>query len=575
MKRPRDSNNNKRMLKKALKRLKRGDVTSKDVEALREASRNDDAIARRLREEGRIELQIKKGGEGISSKQFRSFVRSMVSDTSSCPNWITLKNATLIRSVVIVCVDTPLRDKKIMTDEFAKGRRVLHVDMRVNKENQSVRNLAEGLIMFPVEAKIPTPTPPVQEEEEKKKKKKDDDEITEEELTRNEDHETLLRWSHPIDILQENEYPIPGSSLPDGFVRTCPRRSKDKQDKTQPIVAIDCEMCKTKNGLELTRVTVLDYAGKTLLDELVMPDSPILDYVTKYSGITEEMMKGVTTTLSQVRERIMQFVKADYTVMIGHSLECDLNALRMSHLKIVDSAIMYPHRQGRPYKNKLRYLTSTYLNREIQSSDTRVGHDSGEDARAALDLVRLKLSKGASFGIPAGAKALKSMFSTLDTTSQVKCFCVNNSTEERIGKHIVPEEFVTSQPCTNDLAVLQYTLKLMNEVERRKKRTLVFSSLRSVPNDDLSDMMTRLGHAIPLNSVLVVVNRKVDPGPVRQEAQNRWKGRRDKSWTSEQEKEYRKMIRKTQDADMFVTFNNRGKKKKEEGDDNMHNNGDA
>ena len=71
----------------------------------------------------------------------------------------------------------------------------------------------------------------------------------------------------PIDVLQENEYPLPGSSLPEGYVRTRPRSDDDDgdDDMVQPVVAIDCEMCRTKNGLELTRVTALDYYGKVLL----------------------------------------------------------------------------------------------------------------------------------------------------------------------------------------------------------------------------------------------------------------------------------------------------------------------
>jgi RNA exonuclease 1 len=40
-------------------------------------------------------------------------------------------------------------------------------------------------------------------------------------------------------------------------------------------------------------VTVIDASKNVLLDELVMPDNPILDYNTKYSGITEEMLKEV------------------------------------------------------------------------------------------------------------------------------------------------------------------------------------------------------------------------------------------------------------------------------------------
>lgn len=210
----------------------------------------------------------------------------MVSDQdSTSPNWITLKNGLLIKSVTIICVDTPLSKRKIMMEEISKGRRVLNINLRHNKENQSVRNISEGLILFPVEAKIPKPVV-VSEESSSFSSSKEDHHITEEELTRNEDHETLLCWAHPIDLLQENEYPIP-SALPEGFIETS---SKTTIEKAQHVIAIDCEMCRTKNGLELTRVTALDYSGKVLMDELVKPSSPITDYVTKYVERGSEML---------------------------------------------------------------------------------------------------------------------------------------------------------------------------------------------------------------------------------------------------------------------------------------------
>ena len=92
--------------------------------------------------------------------------------------------------------------------------------------------------------------------------------------------------AYTIDLLQENEYPIP-SALPEGFIETS---SKTTIEKAQHVIAIDCEMCRTKNGLELTRVTALDYSGKVLMDELVKPSSPITDYVTKYVERGSEML---------------------------------------------------------------------------------------------------------------------------------------------------------------------------------------------------------------------------------------------------------------------------------------------
>ena len=66
-------------------------------------------------------------------------------------------------------------------------------------------------------------------------------------------------------------------------------------------LGIDCEMIVTSAGYELARVTVIDVDGTVIFDELVLPPNPVIDYVTKFSGITSEMIQGVTTTLAQVQ----------------------------------------------------------------------------------------------------------------------------------------------------------------------------------------------------------------------------------------------------------------------------------
>lgn len=53
-------------------------------------------------------------------------------------------------------------------------------------------------------------------------------------------------------------------------------------------------------------------------------------------------MKGVTTTLAQVQQRILQFVGPE-TFLVGHSLENDLRVMKLVHLKNLDTAIMYPN----------------------------------------------------------------------------------------------------------------------------------------------------------------------------------------------------------------------------------------
>lgn len=49
-------------------------------------------------------------------------------------------------------------------------------------------------------------------------------------------------------------------------------------------------------------------------------------------------------------------------------------------------------------KSSLKWLTQKYLSREIQRGHGATGHDSIEDARACLDLVRLKCEKGPKWG---------------------------------------------------------------------------------------------------------------------------------------------------------------------------------
>lgn len=195
--------------------------------------------------------------------------------------------------------------------------------------------------------------------------------------------------------MHENGYPkfVLGEEMQPGFVRTVPAAANSPPLK---MVAVDCEMCTTKVGLELTRVSLVDSEGNVLLDKLVKPPNPITNYLTQWSGITAAMMADVTTTLADVQEEFLKCVHAE-TILVGHSVENDLTALKILHSLVIDTALLYHHpSRGPTCKPALRMLTGRYLRRKIQGD--KGGHDSVEDARAAMDLVLLKISKGPAFG---------------------------------------------------------------------------------------------------------------------------------------------------------------------------------
>lgn len=47
------------------------------------------------------------------------------------------------------------------------------------------------------------------------------------------------------------------------------------------IYAVDCEMCNTAEGPELTRVSIINWDGEVVYDALVKPSRPVIDYLTR------------------------------------------------------------------------------------------------------------------------------------------------------------------------------------------------------------------------------------------------------------------------------------------------------
>ncbi|AOW01743.1 hypothetical protein B0I72DRAFT_133296 [Yarrowia lipolytica] len=211
------------------------------------------------------------------------------------------------------------------------------------------------------------------------------------------------------DQMKDNFYPlhpdVSGKSLPleDGWRDTQKGPSIKKRGNT--ILGLDCEMCATASGPVVTRATVVDYNGDTIYDKLVKPDEPITDYLTQWSGITKEMLDPVTTTLADVQDDLTKLIKTQ-DILVGHSLESDLGVLKLRHPLVIDTSIVFDHPRGATFKCSLKWLATKYLKKSIQNGTS--GHDSSEDARTCIELIKEKLKRGPKFGVigPSGESTM-------------------------------------------------------------------------------------------------------------------------------------------------------------------------
>ena len=284
-----------------------------------------------------------------------------------------------------------------------------------------------GRVHSPLHAMLNSALPKTQEE------KKDDQQIKGPKPAREgknwENKRTpITAFVSSAEELEENDYTVHPASFTTASEkeRGLQRRTKDKQtaddgwldtvvDKLEDgtakdqdiekgsitdgrsVVAMDCEMCRVEGEMALTRISLVEWDGSVLLDELVKPDKPIIDYLTPYSGITAAKLENVTTSLKDIQDRLLKEITPKH-ILIGHSLNADLMALKLTHPFVIDTSILYPHPRGPPMKSSLKWLAQKYLGRQIQKGHGTQGHDSIEDARACLDLVKMKCERGPQWG---------------------------------------------------------------------------------------------------------------------------------------------------------------------------------
>ncbi|NXG74432.1 AEN nuclease, partial [Baryphthengus martii] len=158
-------------------------------------------------------------------------------------------------------------------------------------------------------------------------------------------------------------------------------------------VAIDCEMVGTgpQGRLsELARCSVVNYEGDVVYDKYVQPELPIVDYRTRWSGITKQHMKSAIP-FKTAQAEILKILKDK--IVVGHAIHHDFQALKYFHPKDrtrdTSQIPVLKQKAGLPGRASvsLKSLARQLLHKKIQVGCK--GHSSVEDAQTAMELYRL------------------------------------------------------------------------------------------------------------------------------------------------------------------------------------------
>jgi RNA exonuclease 1 len=180
---------------------------------------------------------------------------------------------------------------------------------------------------------------------------------------------------------QDEESGIPKSA----WVEAKPYNTITHGNAPQAI-AIDCEMCETKDPVSgkkdhraLCRISIIDAAtDEVLLDTLVKPAWPVVDYRTWINGIAEEHLENVQFTLRHAQAFMLALCSQE-TVILGHAVNNDLAALRMTHYCVADSSFLFQATDSQTAAVSLKALALAVLKEDMPKK-----HDSVNDARTAL-----------------------------------------------------------------------------------------------------------------------------------------------------------------------------------------------
>lgn len=252
-----------------------------------------------------------------------------------------------------------------------------------------------------------------------------------------------------------------------------------------PLFAIDCEMCMTNAGSELTHISIVNEKHDVIYESHVKPYNQITDYLTRYSGVTKKCLENVTKRLEEVQNDIRNQLPSD-AILIGQSLNLDLHALKMMHPYIIDTSLIYNFTGERTRKPKLKTLAREFLKQDIQTGKN--GHSPVEDSLASLKLVQLKLGKYMEFGDAVHENRKKYKENYCKTTQDFALSIFNHMIDQKKTSLVVGCDDITGDYHTY---LSQAKENVYNQLKRGKPKRL---KLKTV--DDQEEAILTLTQAV-------------------------------------------------------------------------------
>lgn len=198
---------------------------------------------------------------------------------------------------------------------------------------------------------------------------------------------------------EKNKRPPKQYSIKSGLFAEVSQFSPSYFPKSSAIV-LDCEMVQVEGGRrEVAFISAIDFlTGKVLINNYVQPTAKVVNWDSRFSGITPNALNKAVrngTALNGwegARSELWKYMNRD-TVLVGHSLNNDLDVLGILHGNIVDSSILTSEAvflglhsgEQLPRTWSLKTLASELVNYNIQVGKN--GHNALEDAHATRDVV--------------------------------------------------------------------------------------------------------------------------------------------------------------------------------------------